>query len=178
MLFSLCQKLPLTPQSLSSPDPSPAGPGGSQQGAWIDLKGQTATQSSTTHGGSASRAIDGNTSPNWGDGSCTHTDYKKDKPYWQVTLPAGYTITAVKIYNRADCCTDRILNIKVKVDSYECGEVTSLSQLTVACAAAPVTTSSSVLRLYKESTTGNKRILTLCEVKVQGSLKPQSTIRA
>ena len=68
-----------------------------------------------------------------------------------MTLPAGYTITSVKMYNRADCCGDRILNVKVKVDSYYCGKVSSSgSTIDVACAAAPTTTASSVLRIYKE----------------------------
>ena len=117
----------------------------------MSLTGQSATQSSTSNSAPASRAIDGATSGQWGDGTCTHTS-GSETPWWQVTLPAGYTITSVKIYNRVDCCGDRIVNTKVKVDNYECGKVSSSgSTIDVACANAPTTTVSSVLRLYKEA---------------------------
>jgi hypothetical protein len=70
--------------------------------------GKTPTQSSTWAGiASASRAVDGNTSGNWGDSSTTHTYNGKDQ-YWELNLGEKYTIKEIKIFNRRDCCQKRL----------------------------------------------------------------------
>ncbi len=61
----------------------------------------TATQSSTLHGGVASRAIDGTTNGAFGAGSVTHTS-PEYKPWWQVDLGANYRIDEITVYNRTD----------------------------------------------------------------------------
>lgn len=66
-----------------------------------------ATQSSTALGGDAQRAIDGVTDGNWISGSVTHTNEEID-PYWQIDLGASYYIDEVRIYNRTDCCKERL----------------------------------------------------------------------
>jgi hypothetical protein len=76
--------------------------------------GAVATQSYTTHGGSASRAIDGNTDGNWGGGSVTHTAAMAN-PYWEVALGDYYNVTRVDVYNRLDCCSDRLTNFVLNV---------------------------------------------------------------
>jgi hypothetical protein len=48
----------------------------------------TATQSATAHGGEASRAIDGNTNPDWGNGSQTHTPENVDNRGVKAVLDA------------------------------------------------------------------------------------------
>jgi hypothetical protein len=71
----------------------------------------TASQSSLGAGGVASRAIDGNTSGIWGDGSITHTTGGSGttNPFWIVDLGEEFLIDSVTIWNRTDsCCTTRL----------------------------------------------------------------------
>ena len=74
-----------------------------------------ATQSTTCYGGYASRAIDGNTDGTWGNKSVTHTCSGVN--WWMVDLGADkqHTITSVRIYNRSDCCDDRLTDMLVQV---------------------------------------------------------------
>lgn len=75
-------------------------------------KGQVATQSSTAVGGAPKRAIDGNTNGNYGAASVTHTANELS-PWWQVELAAPVPVGEVVIYNRTDCCANRLNNFKV-----------------------------------------------------------------
>ncbi|HMF19916.1 MAG TPA: HEAT repeat domain-containing protein, partial [Gemmataceae bacterium] len=61
-----------------------------------------AKQSSTSHGGVASRAIDGNKSGSYGDGGQTHTAEGETNPWWEVDLGADFAIDSIAIYNRTD----------------------------------------------------------------------------
>jgi len=74
----------------------------------------TASQSSTSHGGVAERAIDGNPSGKWGDGSVTHTDTQQNA-WWKVDLYSLARITRVVVWNRMDCCSNRLSNSNVDV---------------------------------------------------------------
>ena len=74
-----------------------------------------ATQSSTYHyNGAASHAVDGDDDVNYHDGSCTHTRKSKN-PSWRVDLGSSKKVSRVDIFNRADCCTDRLKNFEVRV---------------------------------------------------------------
>jgi putative heme-binding domain-containing protein len=61
-----------------------------------------AKQSSTSNGGSADRAIDGNKSPSFGDGGQTHTREGTKDPWWEIDLGREVTIDSIAIYNRVD----------------------------------------------------------------------------
>ncbi len=74
----------------------------------------TASQSSTGAGGTADRAIDGNTDGNWGLGSTTHTNGNANN-WWQVDLGASAEMDEVVLFNRADCCGLRLSNFRVSV---------------------------------------------------------------
>jgi hypothetical protein len=67
--------------------------------------GKTATQSSTV--APASRAVDGNTDGDYWNGSVSHTGADANA-WWQVDLGASYSINAVTLWNRTDCCGDRL----------------------------------------------------------------------
>lgn len=70
-----------------------------------------ATQSSNLHSGSfAARAVDGNTNGNYSAGSVTHTsDNPLDtNPWWQVDLGFSRSVGSIKLWNRTDCCSDRL----------------------------------------------------------------------
>src|ERR1700736_1381848 len=55
----------------------------------------------------ASSAVDGNTDGNFGNGSVTHTNADANA-WWQVDLGTSATITSITIWNRTDCCSDRL----------------------------------------------------------------------
>ncbi|GAB3092718.1 galactose-binding domain-containing protein [Lysobacter terrae] len=71
-----------------------------------------ANQSSTALGGAAARAVDGNTNGDWSAGSVTHTNEETD-PYWEVDLGLAHYIDEIRIYNRTDCCAERLSNFVV-----------------------------------------------------------------
>ena len=63
-----------------------------------------ATQSTTAHGGVAGRAIDGNTSGVYGDGSVTHTygccgGTGSENPWWMVDLGSEFLIDHVVLFS-------------------------------------------------------------------------------
>lgn len=78
--------------------------------AWM----KPTSQSSTAYGGASGRAVDGITSGDYAAGSVTHTALQA-APWWQVDLQSVKDIKYVKLYNRTDCCMDRLLGVKVLV---------------------------------------------------------------
>lgn len=74
----------------------------------------TASQSSTAYNGVASRAIDGNTSGIYGQGSVTHTATEAN-PWWEVDLGAEYSIGDINIFNRVGSTNVRLSNFTVYV---------------------------------------------------------------
>ena len=72
-------------------------------------------QSTTAHGGEASRAVDGNTSGIWGDNSVTHTN-KGIGEWWKVDLGATENIGDIILYNRTNCCMNRLDNITITIE--------------------------------------------------------------
>ncbi|MEZ5040728.1 MAG: discoidin domain-containing protein [Saprospiraceae bacterium] len=79
--------------------------------------GKTATQSSTGYTiGGAEKAIDGNTNGKWnpGNNSITHTNGQAD-PWWQLDLGSLNEIQRIKIWNRLDCCSNRLSGFYIMV---------------------------------------------------------------
>lgn len=75
-----------------------------------------ATQSSTAHGGVASRAIDGNKNGTYADGGQTHSAEGETNPWWEVDLGKEYAIESIAIYNRTDgALGSRLNNYALKV---------------------------------------------------------------
>ncbi len=75
--------------------------------------GKPATQSSTDFQGLASRAVDGDTNGNYGSRSVTHTN--REVGWWRVDLQDIYDISSINVYNRTDCCSERISGASVYV---------------------------------------------------------------
>ncbi len=69
--------------------------------------GKKASQSSTMGVGRAELAIDGNINGDYFERTVTHTR-KDDYAWWRVDLKKTYMIDKVVIYNRIDCCQERI----------------------------------------------------------------------
>lgn len=75
---------------------------------------KSASQNSIYAGGSAGLAVDGNTDGNYTNGSVTHTGCGSND-WWRVDLGANYNVGDIKIFNRTDCCADRLEDYNVKV---------------------------------------------------------------
>ena len=84
------------------------------------FNGGVASQSGTDFGGDASRANDGNRNGNYGNASVSHTGDGFGNatfgPSWQVALGGGInSLDTVQVFNRTDCCADRITPFQVDV---------------------------------------------------------------
>ena len=79
-------------------------------------QGHPATQISTFGDAKAERAVDGIDDGNWTMASVAHTGLEK-RPWWQVDLGANHHIEAIQIWNRADCCGERLSNFWVLVST-------------------------------------------------------------
>jgi hypothetical protein len=78
-------------------------------------RGKQARQSSTGYGGDAGRAVDGNTSGEYfSANSVSHTN-NQPQEWWEVDLGAIYNIGLIKIWNRTDCCSEKLSNFYVMV---------------------------------------------------------------
>ncbi len=91
---------------------------------------KAATQSSTYERGftDASKAVDGNTDGNFGDGSVSHTNMDANA-WWQVDLSASATLTSIVIWNRTDCCGSRLSDYWVFVSNTPFGATDTPSTL-------------------------------------------------
>jgi hypothetical protein len=76
--------------------------------------GRPTSQSTTAVGGVSSRAVDGNTNGHWDNGSVTHTDAHG---WWQVDLESVQPVGNVVLWNRTDCCAERLNNFELVVSS-------------------------------------------------------------
>ncbi|MEU9706222.1 discoidin domain-containing protein [Streptomyces sp. NPDC047981] len=85
-----------------------------QSGSGHLAQGQPATQSTTLYGGSAGRAVDGNTDGAYANGSVTHTA-EQVQPWWQTDLGESAAIGRIEIWNRTDCCAARLTDFYVLV---------------------------------------------------------------
>uniref|UniRef100_A0A1I8J542 FTP domain-containing protein n=1 Tax=Macrostomum lignano TaxID=282301 RepID=A0A1I8J542_9PLAT len=96
---------------------------------------QNCSQISTFASAVCGLAIDGNTNQNFHGGSCAHTEGGKSQ-WWQADLAQQFRITAVRIFNRQDCCAERLNKFTLLVDDVECARVDvaqSFSIKTVSC---------------------------------------------
>ena len=94
------------------PSPTPA-PSPTPVLATVNLAlNRPATESSVF--GPAARAVDGIRDGNWNSGSVTHTNSEANA-WWQVDLGAVRSIVSIGIWNRTDCCADRLSNFYVFV---------------------------------------------------------------
>lgn len=72
-----------------------------------------ASQSTTHSGDAAWRAIDGNTNGSYGASSTTHTNGNGSS--WQVDLGAARAVDQINLFNRSDCCGERLTDFTVSV---------------------------------------------------------------
>ncbi len=94
--------------------------------SWISLmavdrpinvaRGTAVSQSSTLYGGLAELAIDTSTDGVYTHGSVTHTA-NEFQPWWEIDLGQVYYLTEVVLWNRTDCCGDRLADFHIFVSS-------------------------------------------------------------
>jgi hypothetical protein len=82
-------------------------------------------QSSTAYGRSGLEAIDGVTNGEFNLGSVTCTDSYPVPNYWQIKLFDEYILEKITLWNRTDCCSERLTNfyIEVSTDGSEWQEI-------------------------------------------------------
>jgi len=138
-------------------------------GAYINVaENGVASQSSTGWNGVADRAIDGNADSNyWGD-SCSHTGDINDG-WWKLDFDEDILVNSVIIYNRADCCAERINGVQVYAGENLCGTISYVEGQAAYVAECPEhSLSNSVTIMAAED-----QYLTLCEVKVMADPNPE-----
>lgn len=78
--------------------------------------GKSTRQSTTNGNAESARAVDGNVNGAWSGGSVTHTLEGLEEQWWEIDLNGQSSqISEVKIYNRTDCCSERLSNYYVFV---------------------------------------------------------------
>jgi YD repeat-containing protein len=128
--------------------------------------GKTATQSTLAWGGVPQRAVDGNTDGYWANGSVTHTDLELS-PWWQVDLGASQFVGTVELFNRRDCCSDRLSNFQLLVsDDGSSWQSYNYPGTVGARVSMAVNRSARYVKVQLNSTGTANRILSLAEVKV------------
>jgi RHS repeat-associated protein len=125
-----------------------------------------ATQSSDLGGGVASRAVDGNTNGNWYNNSVTHTNSEAGA-WWQVDLGGMQPVQSVEVWNRTDCCSERLTYFKVWLLDSNQMEVTSIN-VSVQAGTPTTLPVSGTARYVKVQLLGTD-YLSLAEVKVWGT---------
>jgi hypothetical protein len=128
--------------------------------------GKTASQSSTSGIGSADHAVDGNADGDWGHGSVTATNLEA-QPWWQVDLGRPSAVERVVLFNRTDCCTERLSNLRIETstDGSTWTIAATLPQTLGPRTEIPVSASARYLRV-RLAGTGH---LSLAEVQVLGT---------
>ncbi|XP_070203199.1 uncharacterized protein [Littorina saxatilis] len=140
-------------------------------------KGKPSNQSSlySANEGHSRLAVDGNRNQSYYDLSCTHTLPDPRPHWWQVDLEQAVTVTAVVLYNRGDCCGDRLKDFAVEVGvpdqdgqveyrncSFHSGPANSIVNTTCWTSLC-----GRYVRVIKQD--DDAEALTLCEVEVFGS---------
>jgi len=126
-------------------------------------RGKPTTQSSTMYWASGSRAVDGNTNPDFMQWSVTHTN-TEDNPWWQVDLQAQRTVKSVRVVNRGDCCSSVLNLFTIKVGDQVCDSNLAIPEGETGdflCTGGPLVGSTVRIELP-----GTQRVLTLVEVEV------------
>jgi hypothetical protein len=144
---------------------------GNRLDAPLISRDKVVSQSSTGFNGPANLANDAKYSQVYNHGTCTHTDSEVN-PWWEIDLGKKHSVDSVKVWNRADCCGDRLSSLIVQTsdDGKQWGEAKALGQQATngEVYAIEVNSSGRFVRLTLSKPTAE--FLTLCEVEVYGNL--------
>ena len=149
---------------------------------------KVATQSSIGWNGAASRAVDGNTNGVYNVGSVTHTQRGDvtTPAWWEVDLGEVNHISAIKLWNRTNCCTSRLSNVHVFVSDVPFADTTlSSSQnqegvsdfFTAGALNTETTMTINRTGRYIRVQLSDNNYLSLAEVEVFGTPLPNDAIK-
>ncbi len=125
------------------------------------------TQSSTAFNGVASRAVDGNTNGN----SFTHTE--NEQGWWRVDLQDEYDISTINVFNRTNCCSDRLVGASVYVGNIGSSNPNDYTLVGALNDSGEINfTNLNVSGRYVLIDRNNTNFLSLAEVQVFGTLAP------
>eukprot|EP00927_Polykrikos_kofoidii_P017802 TRINITY_DN18148_c0_g1_i2.p1 TRINITY_DN18148_c0_g1~~TRINITY_DN18148_c0_g1_i2.p1 ORF type:complete len:298 (-),score=10.39 TRINITY_DN18148_c0_g1_i2:51-845(-) len=126
--------------------------------SWLSLQTKVTAQSSTAHGGSYQRAVDGVSVGEYGKRSCTHTA-ERGASWWEVNLGDPIRVSKIQLSTRSDIGNWGTPPLSIAVDRERCAEVQAFpakhKPIEVECRAK-----GSKIRL---NATGG---LVLCEIKI------------
>uniref|UniRef100_A0A3P9D1L1 Fucolectin tachylectin-4 pentraxin-1 domain-containing protein n=1 Tax=Maylandia zebra TaxID=106582 RepID=A0A3P9D1L1_9CICH len=132
--------------------------------------------SSTLSFATASKAIDGRRNSFYSNGFCSHTAEDETNPWWRVDLQRSFTITAVKVTNRGDCCAERLDGAEIRIgnslenngnNNPRCASISHINAgktYTYRCDGGSMEG-----RFVNVFLPGQQKTLTLCEVEVYAS---------
>ena len=105
--------------------------------------------------------MDGNTSQQYGSKSCTRTQ-NSNQPWWKLDFGGtNTTISQVQVWNCANCSSNQLDGVEVKVGNTLCGTLNGSSFVqSVDCANAQ--------GLFVQLQKPGSGLLSLCEVMVYG----------
>jgi hypothetical protein len=131
--------------------------------------GKMASQSSTDFNGYANLANDGKYSQDYRHGTCTHTN-SEVKPWWQMDLGKKYNVQFVKVWNRGDCCGERLTSLIVQTsdDGIQWGDAKPLKQQVMTGGIYDIDVHSTGRFVRLTISKPAAEYLTLCEVEVYG----------
>ncbi|KAL5253738.1 hypothetical protein ACHWQZ_G013495 [Mnemiopsis leidyi] len=129
-----------------------------------------ASQSATyDNNGYANHGTDGNTDGNYNHASCTATSTQTN-PWWKVDLQDTFPVKEVIVYNRMDCCANRIDGFRIHVGNTGsssdavCGEPLESADFISSAKHIKCDLSGRYISIHHPSSSGGK-ILTICELQ-------------
>jgi len=131
-------------------------------------KNKSTRQSSQFWWANSARAVDGDNNGIYRQGwTCTRTQMQ-EQPWWKVKLGTDFLIDRVVVWNRVDCCADRLNNMLIEVGQYHFSRATPCGGR-IAKPGRMTEVSCGLVRgdAVRVSLPG-RGILTLCEVEVFG----------
>lgn len=134
-------------------------------------------------GGEAELAIDGNQNGDWHLGSVSSTaggrvDEPDDDPWWKGTLNHISAISKIVIYNRSDCCSERIMGFRLTISIGDEDVFMYDDKSVSAQNAYEIHVDSLVGNKIKIEILGPSKVLNLAEVEVFGFELPSSPFQS
>ena len=158
-------RLDINGSAQTTPTPTPTPPTSVSNIA----EGRNTSQSSTSHGGSSSRAVDGSTNGSFRSGSVTHTSGGVGD-WWYVDVGANSTIQSINIFNRTDgCCIFRLGNFTVSISNTVNGPAVWSRNVTAAPNPDVTLNTGGVSGRFVRITQNLNEPLSLSEVQVMGN---------
>ncbi|KAH9490893.1 hypothetical protein Btru_034224 [Bulinus truncatus] len=127
----------------------------------------------------SNKAVDGGTNQIYGGGSCTHSASTYDRHNWTLSYNESFVINRIFLYNRVDCCQERLANFIFETFTDENKFVFNYTDLNTSNTYEFVHYKNIPIKTVKITATNvvkvdNKDgiVLTLCEVETFGDCPP------